>query len=223
MSDSIPPLSAYPLLWPLGRPRTSAGARKSALFGTKTIGGPRIATTRKLSIEEGCRRLQNTIERLHASSLVISTNLQLRRDGLPRSGQPEPIDPGAAAYFNIFVALKSHSYVVACDKWDRVADNLAAIAAHLEAMRGQDRWGCGSREQAFTGYKALTAADAVKLWWNVLGFDKPPDQWQHVEEKHAALARKHHPDLGGDAGTMAAINAARDDARRFYENREDDT
>lgn len=204
------PLESFPLSWPLGRPRTPAGSRKRALFGT------RVAGPRKLTIDAATARLRETIGLLRASSLVISTNLQLRRDGLPRSGQGEPSDPGVAVYFAIFRDLKNTSYVVACDKWDRVADNIAAIAAHLEAMRGQERWGCGSLEQAFAGYKALAAADAVKQWWTILGFPKPPERWATVEAKHLELVRKHHPDRGGNASQMAEVNAARDEAKRFY-------
>jgi hypothetical protein len=47
----------------------------------------------------------------------------------------------------------------------------------------------------------------------VLGFDAPPRQWADVEARHATLAQQHHPDRGGDASRMAAINAARDAAR----------
>lgn len=206
------PLESFPLAWPLGRPRTPAGRRERAKFGTKVKDERSWSQTRRLTIDGATSRLRDTIGLLRASALVISTNLQLRRDGLPRSGQSEPSDPGVAVYFQ----LKARGYVVACDKWDRVADNIAAIAAHLEAMRAQDRWGCGSLEQAFAGYKALAAADAIKSWWNVLGFTKPPERWATVEAKHLELVRLHHPDRGGNASQMAEINAARDEAKRYY-------
>lgn len=209
------PLESYPLRWPLGRPRTPAPKRASARFGTK-VKGEHYTSARQLTIDGATNRLRDTIGLLRATGFVISTNLQLRKDGLPRSGQSEPSDPGVAVYFSIFKSLKSHNYVVACDKWDRVADNIAACAAHLEAVRGQDRWGCGSLEQAFAGYKALTAAEAIKSWWTVLGFTEPPKSWFTVADKHTELVRRHHPDRGGDQSTMASINAARDEAKTFY-------
>ena len=45
--------------------------------------------------------------------------------------------------------------VLACDRWLRVEDNIAAVAAHIGALRGIDRWGVGSVRQAFAGYKRL--------------------------------------------------------------------
>src|SRR5262249_31741204 len=76
-----------------------------------------------------------------------------RTDSAPYSGARKSYDVGAAVYFS----LNKKPYCLPCDRWNRLPDNLAAIAAHLEAMRGMDRWGVGSIEQAFAGYKALPA------------------------------------------------------------------
>ncbi len=107
------------------------------------------------------------ISAINGVSLVISTNIELRNDGLPYSNRRAPADPGAAIYF----ILKKKPCVLACDRWDRVEDNLWAIAKHLEALRGQDRWGVGSVEQAFAGYTALPAPgeSGAAVWYQVLG------------------------------------------------------
>jgi hypothetical protein len=60
-------------------------------------------------------------------------------------------DPGIAVYFT----LGKKRVVLACDKWAAPQENIYAIAKHVEALRGQDRWGVGSIEQAFAGYMAL--------------------------------------------------------------------
>ena len=62
-----------------------------------------------------------------------------------------PDDPGVAVYFQ----LHDKERVLACDKWDTVADNIAAIAAHIDGIRRQDRYGVGTIDQAFAGYSAL--------------------------------------------------------------------
>lgn len=193
-----------PLQWPLGRPRTPQVKRKHAKFS--------VGDNRAVTIDAARSRLKEVMRLLKADGIVITTNIKLRRDGLPRSGQGDPSDPGVAVYFR----LNDQQQVVACDQYKRLPDNLAAIAAHLDAMRDQARWGCGSLAQAFAGYKALTAADAIKSWWTVLGFDKPPERWSTVVDKHTELLWRHHPDRGGDQGIAAAINAARDEARAFY-------
>jgi hypothetical protein len=64
--------------------------------------------------------------------VVISTNVRTRLDGLPRSGEPEPSDRGAAVYWE---DQKRKRRVMAIDRYGKVADNLAAIAATLDAMR----------------------------------------------------------------------------------------
>src|SRR3712207_8918795 len=48
--------------------------------------------------------------------------------------------------------LKGEKRVLACDKWDRIADTIHAIAKTIEATRGIERWGSVTTEQAFAGY-----------------------------------------------------------------------
>lgn len=63
--------------------------------------------------------------------------MRTRLDGLPRSGEPEPKDPGATVYWR----SRGRDQVIAIDQYDRVADNLAAIAGTLDALRAIKRWG----------------------------------------------------------------------------------
>ncbi len=156
------------------------------------------------------QRLSGELSRLGAAHEILSTNVVTRLDGLPRSGQPEPTDPGAAVYFT----LKGKPRCLACDTWDRAADNVAAIAQHIDALRRIDRYGVGTMEQAFAGYAALPSA--AGSWFVVLEFDKPPTSWEVVEARYMELAKKHHPDAGGSVDTMAKINAARDTAREEF-------
>jgi DnaJ-domain-containing protein 1 len=96
---------------------------------------------------------------------------------------------------------------MAVDRYDRVADNLAAIAATLEAMRAIERHGGALiLDRVFTGFQALPAPEQP---WQVLGLNSHATRDQ-VEEAWRRLAAKHHPDRGGNADLMARINAARD-------------
>ena len=98
--------------------------------------------------------------------------------------------------------------VIAIDRYSRVADNLAAIAATLDAMRAISRHG-GARilERAFTGFTALPAPGAAREWWEVLGVDKGATP-EAIKAAYRSLASQHHPDKGGDAARMAEINEA---------------
>jgi hypothetical protein len=47
----------------------------------------------------------------------------------------------------------------------------------------------------------------VRSCWQVLGCS-PVDDEHTIRERYLALARQHHPDRGGDAETMRALNEA---------------
>lgn len=145
--------------------------------------------------------------------IVISTNIGLRRDGLPFSNQKNPDDPGAAVFFK----LDDKPVSMACDKWRRVEDNVYAIAQHIEAMRGQLRWGVGSVEQAFRGYTALPAPgeSGLPTWYSILGIaHNAPFEVAAVAYKEKA--RVSHPDNGGSHDEMVRLNGAWDQAREAY-------
>lgn len=194
---------AYPLQWPPAFPRTDPANRARARFGKPALGSAHAP----LTVADARERLLRQIRlftrwpasgkpwRIDPGQLVISSNLQVRLDGWPRSGQREPDDPGVAVYFH----LDGTPHVLPCDRWDRVADNIAAIAAHLDAMRGMERWGVGDLRAHFAGFKALphSSDNQVLRWWQVLGCqaDAPRDV---ITAAYRRLRSLHHPDNGGD-------------------------
>ena len=162
MSESVP---RFPLEWPIGWPRTPHRQRQRAEWRsirteqTVVAGEPKTVKREvPLSVLVATQRLERQLELLGASTMTLSTNVSLRLDGRPRSDQ-EPADPGAAIYFT----FKGKATVLACDRWSRVADNIAAIAHHIDALRRIDRYGVGTIEQALAGYKALPAANPNTL------------------------------------------------------------
>lgn len=188
--------TAYPLSWPEGWARTRF--RKESPFMRSMAYG-----ARRRSMDEARRGLAGEISRLGATREVLSTNVKLRIDGLPYSNQAQPADPGAAVYFQ----LKGRPVSLACDKWSRVEDNIWAIVKHIEALRGQERWGVGSVEQAFRGYTALPAPGETSGWWSVLGvaINATPEQ---VKDAYRILVSKHHPDKGGDVEMFHRVQRA---------------
>lgn len=205
--------ASYPLHWPRGRARTPAGSRRRAAFNSKRHNG-RYQETTELTISDALDRLEDEVTRLGVTVYTLSTNVEPRLDGRPRSVSQRIEDPGVALYFK----LQGQDTVLACDRWDRVADNIAAIAKHIEALRGMDRWGVGSLRQAFAGYRALPpggdeSVPAEKPWWQILGVDRAAPMAE-IEAKWRELVRTAHPDQGGDAETAKRINGARDAARK---------
>jgi len=183
---------AHPLHWPTGRPRTSR--RERSRFATS------FAAARDGLLDE--------LRLMGARLAVLSTNVELRRDGLPYANQPEPADPGVAIYFE----WKGRPMAFSCDRWDRVKDNVRAIGLTIAALRGLERWGTGDMmESAFTGFEALPAPDAPKSWRAVLG-----NCTSIAEAKKARnhLAKEHHADTGASGAMMADVNAAFDQAKQ---------
>lgn len=210
---------AYPLQWPSGWPRMSAHGRKRAKFSkgeSKYVAATSFSHARsyvekrELSISDGTRRIMSELRTLgvREGQWVISSNLELRNDGLPRSGQRMPDDPGIAVYWT----RNGRQNVMAIDIYDRVADNLAAVAATLNAMRAIERHG-GAQvlERAFEGFSALPAP---KGWREILKY--PPGQMRptadEIRGRFRMLAKEAHPDTGGSEAAMAELNTARDAA-----------
>lgn len=198
---------AYPVNWPVGRPRTPCYHRKQALFRE---GGSRSSGGSRMSFDGAVRRLAEQVELVTPSGrgwrmreLTLSTNYELRADGRPRRNSGTPSDPGVAFFFE----LDGKPHLLACDRWDTIPDNIAAIAAHIEALRGQERWGVSTLHEAFAGHVALPPAEQ---WWQVLDLTAaaPVDL---IQRRYRELARKAHPDTGGSEAAMARLNAARDE------------
>lgn len=207
-------VNAYPLQWPAGWPRARPGTRRAGQFGvaeTQHGHGGSWRSKRALSIEDGVKRVRSELERLGvdaADDMVISTNLTLNLRGLPRGDQGAPSDPGVAVYWQ---KRNQPMRVMAIDSYTRVADNLGAIAATLEAMRAIERHG-GAQilDRAFTGFTALPPPRSC---WETLGL-KPGASATAIDEAYREKAKTAHPDKGGSAAAMTELNQARDAAKR---------
>ena len=197
----------YPLDWPQTEPRTPPDDRKRARFSSSYSG----YSSRPLTVAGAMNRLWEQTDKMRVVNPALSSDIPTRNDGQPRSGSREPDDSGVCLYFT----LDGRPYCFPCDRWDRVADNIAAIAAHINAMRGQERWGVGSLEKNFAGYMSLPAPDQPKPWHEVLGCSAEALS-SYVERRYRQLARDHHPDNGGDATRMAEINQAMAQARASW-------
>lgn len=210
-------VDAYPLQWPQGWKRTSASQRREAKFGKARQGtGASHVAPRGLTITEAVQRLLDELERLpvRTNSVVISTNVRPTLGGLPRSGERKPDDPGAACYWTD--AFNGKPRVMAIDQYTRVEDNIAALAATIEAMRAIERHGGAViLERAFTGFTALPAPGqgAKREWWDVLEVDRSTVTREECKQAYRRLASKFHPDKpGGSHEAMSELNAAQEAA-----------
>ena len=178
----------YPLAWPTGWPRTRAGDRERSRFRNAR------AVDDQLSMTDATSRLIRECRLLGAANVIVSTNVAVRRDGLPYARQRTPEDPGAAVYFKL--ESVPEGLVLACDRWLRVEDNIAAIAAHIGALRGIDRWGRGLCPPSVRG---IQAAQRGRCPYALVGSpgNRPPSAGGRREESLQG-ARQAAPPRPGD-------------------------
>lgn len=190
-------IEAFPLCWPANRPRTGSWKRERARFDT-SFARARDTVIHEITLLCGGRWARDP-------QIVISTNLALRRDGLPLASQKRMDDPGVAVYFT----YKQQQRCFACDRWTNIEDNMQAVAKTIEALRGIARWGTGDMmEAAFSGFAALPNP-ATRGWWDVLGVSRNANR-SEIESAYRRAAAANHPDRGGSTERMAEINKARD-------------
>lgn len=182
-------IGAYPLSWPAGYPRTKRPT--SALFDT------RFAVAR-----DG---LMNELRLMKARNVVLSSNLELRRDGLPYANQKQPDDKGVAVYF----MWRGEQRVFACDTWNRIEDNVQALRKTIEALRGIGRWGVSDMlNRAFTGFVALPESTDGRTWWMRTLEIEPGATREEAAAAFRRLSKERHPDLGGTDEAMVELTAA---------------
>lgn len=181
-------IEPFPLTWIPNKPRTPLTQRKRAQF--------------QVSFAKARDDLLIELKRLNATNIVISSNVPTRQDGLPYANFRNPDDPGVAVYFSSF----KKDYALGCDCWDRVKDNLRAIGKHIEALRGIERWGVSSVEEAISPFLLPTASptyhqngqnEGELSWWTVLNVS-PNASLEEIKAAYRALSRTAHPDAGGD-------------------------
>ena len=197
--------AGYPLTWPEKQTRTPYNLRRHGRFKV-TLGQARDELVRELGL-------------LGAKDVTVSTNVPTRKDGLPYSDAREPDDPGVAVYFDREVGdnypKKRVPFVVACDSYNKVTQNIRAVGITIEALRTIQRHGATEMlEQAFTGFAALPPAHHEAPWWEVLGVAKTADA-EAINRVFRELAAIHHPDKGGNPEQFSKISAAYTQAKRL--------
>jgi hypothetical protein len=222
-------IDAYPLSWPAGWPRTPDADRIRPKFHLtesvkSSLSDNYYRQKREITVASALDRLRKELARfgVEDGSVIISTNIELRRDGLPYSNRRDPGDPGVAVYWKNPETREQQA--IAIDLYDSVAGNLAAVSATLDAMRAIERHG-GAQilKRAFQGFKALPGAGNstptmdVQTASVVLSNYYPTLTPELVRRDKAALATavrfaraKVHPDVnGGDVKAWENVETAR--------------
>lgn len=202
-------IQSYPLQWPLGWRRTPATERT---WGKFTVRKRETASYREVTVHEAIGRVHDQLARMnvHREEIVVSTNLPTALSGMPRSDAKRPDDPGASVYWR---TKQNEMKCMAIDTYTTVEQNIAAIAASLEAMRAIERHGGAQvMDRAFSGFAALPPAPVD--WRAQLGFNGAPVTADEVQTRFRELSLQKHPDRGGTASEFDQIVKAKDAALR---------
>jgi len=184
----------FPLAWPEGYPVTER--RQESKF--------------KCTLAEARDGVLYELRQLNATDIVISTNVQVTKQGLlPGNGRLVYDNPGVAVYFK----YRNKEAVIACDNWKYLHENMRAVEKSLEAIRGLERWACTDIiSQALGQHKALPPAtgviiagfDAYKVLGIIPGLSK-----SMIKARYHELAKQLHPDkVTGDKEKFIELSKA---------------
>jgi hypothetical protein len=182
------PVTAFPLTWPEGLPRTERKAhsqfRTSLSVALKNV---------KKSLEDFGRDSGKAV-----TDIILSSNV----GGLDLS---PPKDSGVAAWFT----WDGGQRCIAVDRYPKPEDNLQAIHHILEARRTEMRHGgLHIVRQTFKGFTALPAPKGAKYWREVLGIEGPATR-EKIDAAYRERAKAAHPDRGGSTDMMSELNLAK--------------
>jgi hypothetical protein len=186
---------AYPLQWPDGWPRTKF---------------PRDSRYKRNPESYIRNELLDSIRKLGGTLPIISSNVEVRLDGLPYANRRLPEDGGIAVYW----VRDGKQEVMACDRWKRPWENMRAVYHAIEGLRSMERAGATQiMERAFQAFQ-LPTGSSKRSWQELLG-----DDIHDADDARAAFrerAKHLHPDQGGDIEKFQELEQAYREALQYF-------
>jgi hypothetical protein len=201
-------IEASPCSWPVGWPRTPEYKRSRSRY--------------RVSFAEARNDILAALRAMRATEVVISTNIALRRDGLPYANANEPTDAAVAVYWSDFkLSDAPRTRVIACDRWLKVRENMRACGLAIRALHQLQLSGATQVvDRVFMGLTTLVADNPRRSWRDVFGYGP---EWHprlclaSIAARYKELALKRHPDTnGGSHEEIVELNQAHAEAVREY-------
>ncbi len=155
--------------------------------------------------------LEYELGRLGARDVLIQAYLKredIRNDGWPRA-DARPSRPGVIVSFDVpqpEQGGKRINMAFPCDRFNRMEDNIRAIAKSLEALRMVDRYGVTRNSEQYRGFAQLLEAKAWTVDESAAFLEVKTGIPAHVIVHFASnyraayreAAKSMHPDQGGN-------------------------
>ena len=150
-------------------------------------------------------KLEYEIRHLKGRDICVEAGYtldQIGNDGWPRGGV-RPSHPGVVLYFN----SPAGAMCFPCGTYNRIEDNIHAIALTLECLRAVDRYGVTVASEQYRGFTALPAgspemsveeAAILVASYAVVPKDYLIDSADAYRNAYRKASLSLHPDQGGD-------------------------
>lgn len=200
---------AYPLEWPWWWPRRKPHMRLHSRF--------------EATFPKALADLQAALRNARCTSIVLSSNLPLTRDGQPMGVFREPADPGVALWYTTAKGAarssKGTARILACDHWKSTRENISSILLAFEGIQPFERIGetipiVGDFLHHLSATPPLhrTPSGVAELpplapWHRILGVDLPITR-KAITARYSEISATMHPDRGGDQDAFSTITAA---------------
>ena len=105
--------------------------------------------------------------------------------------------------------LKGHPMAMACDAFTKVAQNITALAKHIEATRAIERYGVATAAETLQAFQALPPPEKPRTpWHKVFGVMPEVADEETIQTLYRVIAKRRASDEDG----LRELNVARDEA-----------
>ncbi len=98
-----------------------------------------------------------------------------------------------------------------------VSDTFARVVLSLEDIARMKDRGIYDLDTILAGFPALPPATEDPDCFRVLGYERIPDSVEEVTRRYKSLAKSAHPDAGGSEEQFVILNAAYEQAVKYFE------
>jgi hypothetical protein len=181
-----------------------------------------------VKFEKAFDTLKEQLRKMQVADPIITWNLDWDSPHRASLAENPMEDAGVVIYFK----WKNKNRFVPCDKWNSIIGNMRACTVFLQSVQLMEM----SRINSMFIDKMLDAVlniEHFKLavpskqttskafynsdrdWLEILEINDPLPTSEEIQNAYNHLARRYHPDVRTDDGSMAVINRAREIALEF--------